>query len=152
MELTVEQKNVIDTNCDLVVNAVAGSGKTSTLIEYAKSRSENSRILYLAFNKTVKTEASLRFSKAGVSNVRVETAHSLAYDHVVKGSAYNLVPSYKSYEWCELLGIKTGDRHSDLILANHVNKYISYFCNSKVNRVQDLDYPQLYLILKPRLL
>ncbi|HRO69281.1 MAG TPA: hypothetical protein PK951_02845 [Chitinophagaceae bacterium] len=75
MQLTVEQQNVLETNIDLVINAVAGSGKTTTLIAYAKTRPPQSRILYLAFNKTVKSEAIQKFAEAGLPNVTVETAH-----------------------------------------------------------------------------
>src|SRR5205085_2593365 len=84
MQLTNEQQNIVDTDCNMVINAVAGSGKTSTLIAYAKSRPPGKKILYLAFNKTVKTEALQKFAKAEVQDVRVETAHSLAYDFIVK--------------------------------------------------------------------
>lgn len=140
MQLTDEQQKILATNSNLVINAVAGSGKTTTLIAYAKSRPSNSKILYLAFNKTVKTEAMQKFAAAGISNVRVETAHSLAYDHIIRQSTYQVVQGYKSYEWCNLLGIKTGDRHTDFIIANHVSRFISYFCNSKALRVQELDY------------
>jgi len=140
MLLTPEQEAVLNTNGNLVINAVAGSGKTTTLIEYAKCRPANSKILYLAFNKTVKTEALQKFAAAGVGNVRVETAHSLAFDHVVKHSHYQVVAGYKSHEWCEMLNIKTGDRHADFIIASHVNKFISYFCNSHVVKVQELNY------------
>ena len=143
MQLTAEQLAVIDTNEDLVINAVAGSGKTSTLVEYAKTRSVNSKILYLAFNKTVKTEAIQKFESAGLNNVKVETAHSLAFDHIIKFSRYNVVQAYKSYEWCDILGIKTSDRHADFIIGSHVNKFISYFCNSSVARVQELDYAEV---------
>ncbi len=140
MQLTPEQQAVINTNCNLVINAVAGSGKTTTLIEYAKSREPGKKILYLAFNKTVKTEAIQKFTTAGVANVQVETAHSLAFDHIIKHSNYQLVQGYKSYEWCEILGIKTNERHTDFIIANHVNKFISYFCNSKAGKVQEINY------------
>ena len=143
MQLTEEQKAVTDTNCNLVINAVAGSGKTTTLIEYAKTRAANSKILYLAFNKTVKTEALQKFAAAGVSRVKVETAHSLAYDHIVKFSNYQVTPGYKSYELCDILGIQTGDRHTDYIIANHVTKFISYFCNSKAAKVQDMNYEEV---------
>ena len=140
MQLTPEQLAVLSTNCNLVINAVAGSGKTTTLIEYAKSRPANSKILYLAFNKTVKTEAIQKFTTAGINNVKVETAHSLAFDHIVKHSPYQVVAGYKSHEWCDILGIKTGDRHADFIIASHVSKFISYFCNSQVLKVQELNY------------
>lgn len=140
MQLTPEQQAVLDINMDLVINAVAGSGKTTTLIEYAKSRLPKSKILYLAFNKTVKTEAIQKFMAAGVTNVKVETAHSLAFDHIVKHSRYKVGADYKSYEWSDMLGIKTGDRHADFILASHVSKFISFFCNSKAAKVQDIRY------------
>jgi len=143
MELTSEQQNVLHTDCNLVINAVAGSGKTSTLIAYAKSRPPNSKILYLAFNKTVKTEAIQKFAAEGVTNVRVETAHSLAYDRIVRGSTYKLVQSYKCYEWCELLNIKTVDRHADFVLANHVGKFVSYYCNSTARKLKDLNYAEI---------
>jgi F-box DNA helicase 1 len=54
MQLTPQQQAVLDSNMDLVINAVAGSGKTTTLVEYAKTRPSNSKILYLAFKKTDK--------------------------------------------------------------------------------------------------
>ena len=143
MQLTPEQQAVLDTNMDLVINAVAGSGKTSTLIEYAKSRPSNSKILYLAFNKTVKTEALQKFAGADLKNVKVETAHSLAFDHIVKYSPYKVVAGYKSHEWTDMLGIRTGDRHADFILASHVNKFIALFCNSNVAKVQELNYADI---------
>jgi F-box protein 18 (helicase) len=140
MQLTPEQESILQTNHHLVINAVAGSGKTTTLVEYAKTRAASSKILYLAFNKTVKTEAIQKFTAAGVDNVKVETAHSLAFDHIIKFSKYEVVQGYKSYELCELLNIATGDRHADFILANHVTKFISYFCNSTAAKVQELNY------------
>ena len=140
MQLTPEQEAIIATNQHLVINAVAGSGKTTTLIAYARSRPSTARILYLAFNKTVKTSAIDKFAAAGCTNVTVETAHSLAFDHIVKRGRYTVVPGYSSYEWCQLLGIATGDRHTDFIIASHVSKFISLFCNSKAGKVQELDY------------
>nr|WP_187321413.1 hypothetical protein [Hymenobacter citatus] len=40
----------------------------------------------------MKQEAVRKFEAAGLSNVQVETAHSLAYRHVVRGSRYQLHP------------------------------------------------------------
>src|SRR6185436_16445244 len=143
MQLTTEQLSAIDTNEDLVINAVAGSGKTTTLIEYAKARPATSKILYLAFNKTVKTEALQKFEAAGLKNVKVETAHSLAFDYIVKFSPYKVVQGYSSYEWCDTLGVRTGDRHTDFIIASHVGKFISYFCNGGAAKVQELNYEEV---------
>lgn len=140
MQLTPEQQIVLDTNTDLVINAVAGSGKTTTLIAYAQTRPPGSRILYLAFNKTVKTEAIQKFMQAGLQNVRVETAHSLAYDYMIRNSRYQVVQGYRSHEWCDILDIRTGDRLVDFIVGSHVAKFISFFCNSTADKAQQLDY------------
>ncbi len=151
MQLTAEQEAVLATDHNLVINAVAGSGKTTTLIEYAKTRAASSKILYLAFNKTVKTEAIQKFTAAEVTNVKVETAHSLAFDHIVKFSNYQLQQGYKSYEWCDILNINTGDRHTDFIIATHVNKFISYFCNSNATKVQELNYAEVITDAKAKI-
>ena len=45
MKLTAEQKAIINSTGNIKINAVAGSGKTTTLIEYAKARPKGSKIL-----------------------------------------------------------------------------------------------------------
>lgn len=140
---------VIRSKGDVAINAVAGSGKTTTIIEYAASRPGSSTILYLAFNRTVKMEAARKFEARGLKNVRVETAHSLAFDYVVRGSGYKLrQKELRSQEIVDLLGLRsTGEKHNEYILANHISKFIAYFCNSDKKKVQELNY--LDLILDP---
>ena len=142
MELTEEQQKIIASTGNIKINAVAGSGKTTTIIEYASSRPSDSKILYLAFNKSVKTEAIKRFADKNLRNVKVDTAHSLAYRHIVYGSCYQVRPQgYKTYEIAELLGLQgNGERHAEYIVANHINRFITYFCNSDKKKVQDLNY------------
>lgn len=142
MELTKEQYDIINSTGDIKINAVAGSGKTTTIIEYAKARPKASKILYLAFNKSVKLEATKKFKDGGLTNVRVETAHSLAYKHIVLKHNYKVRgQGYKTHEIAELLGLEgNGEKHAEYIVANHINKFIAYFCNSEKTRVQDLQY------------
>ncbi len=142
MQLTPEQQAIISSTGNIKINAVAGSGKTTTVIEYAKTRPANSRILYLAFNKSVKLEAVKKFTDAGLHNVKVETAHSLAFKHVVHYNNYNIKPQgYKTNEIAELLHLEaSGEKHAEYIIANHINKFIAYFCNSDKRKVQELNY------------
>jgi superfamily I DNA/RNA helicase len=142
MELTSEQLEIINSVGDIKINAVAGSGKTSTIIEYAKSRPKGSKILYLAFNKSVKLEAERKFGDLGLKNVKIETAHSLAYKHVVFKYKYTIrVQGYKTQEIAKLLGLQAnGEKHAEFIVANHINKFITYFCNSDKAKVSDLNY------------
>jgi hypothetical protein len=58
---------------DLVLEAGAGTGKTSTLLMLANRAEE--RGLYLAYNKAIATEAGSKFPP----HVPTRTAHSLAY-------------------------------------------------------------------------
>ncbi|OJY92489.1 MAG: hypothetical protein BGP14_14960 [Sphingobacteriales bacterium 44-15] len=60
MELTPEQYDIIHSTGNIRINAVAGSGKTTTIIEYAKARPKTAWILYLAFNRSVKLEAQIK--------------------------------------------------------------------------------------------
>ncbi|MDA3615554.1 UvrD-helicase domain-containing protein [Polluticaenibacter yanchengensis] len=141
IQLTREQEEILATNRDIVINAVAGSGKTTTLIEYAKSRPANSKILYIAFNSSVRKEAVEKFEKHSLLNVRVETAHSLAFKFIVAGSNWQVNSTgYKSYEWVKILDIKSGDSYVDLMLATHVNNFIAFWCNSAETKVQELNY------------
>ena len=142
MQLTNEQYDIINSTGDIKINAVAGSGKTTTIIEYAKARPATSKILYLAFNKSVKIEAQKKFADKELYNVKIETAHSLAYKHIVRQHGYKVrAQGYKTGEIVEQLNLQNkGEKYAEYIIANHINKFVSYFCNSEKQKVQDLNY------------
>ena len=141
MKWTKEQKEIINSNGNIRINAIAGSGKTTTIVEYAASRPKDSKILYLVFNKSVKTEAIAKFKKKGLYNVTVETAHSLAHQNIVRLYKYKVCNGYKSYELVPLLNLfENSQRHGAFILANHINKLVAYYCNSDVEKIRDLKY------------
>ncbi len=145
MELTTEQHAIINSEGNIKINAVAGSGKTTTVIEYARTRPKTSRILYLAFNRSVKLEAAKKFADKGLDNVKVETAHSLAYKHIVFQKGYKVkAQGYKTNEIAELLNLKGNEeKHTEYVIANHINKFITYFCNSDKQKVKDLNYLEI---------
>ena len=66
---------------DMKLLAVAGSGKTTTLRLMAEAAPKR-RILYVAFNRSVKEEAERRFPK----NTEALTLHGLARRYAVEGS------------------------------------------------------------------
>ena len=142
MQFTKEQTDIINSTGNIKINAVAGSGKTTIVIEYARTRPATSKILYLAFNKSVKLEAVKKFQDKGLNNVKVETAHSLAYKYIVFKYDYKVRPQgYKTNEIAELLNLKGNEeKHTEFIIANHINKFIAYFCNSDKQKVQELNY------------
>jgi ABC-type transport system involved in cytochrome c biogenesis ATPase subunit len=74
---TTEQVRAVDAfraGGTLVIEAGAGSGKTSTLRMLANAKPAG-RGLYLAYNKAIQTDAAASFP----ANVSCRTAHSLAY-------------------------------------------------------------------------
>lgn len=82
--LTQEQEQVakfhfVGKNSALVVQAYAGTGKTSTLMELAHNHQKD-KIIYLAYNKSMASEAKEKFRK--YSNVVTSTIHSLAYKYI----------------------------------------------------------------------
>lgn len=83
--LTEEQKELVDLDCDknntVIVEAYAGAGKTSTLLEFCKKR-PNKNILYLVYNASMKKEAESKFKD--LKNVKIFTMHGLAYINTSK--------------------------------------------------------------------
>ncbi|HGW9584263.1 TPA: hypothetical protein ACNEFQ_004638 [Escherichia coli] len=71
-----------------MVRAFAGTGKTATLVAYAQARPER-RMLYIAFNRSVREEAQARFP----ANVCCRTAHQLAWPEFGQHYSHRLVPS-----------------------------------------------------------
>ena len=71
---TTEQSAIIDSTAKRIrVLAFAGTGKTTTLVGYARART--AKMLYVAYNKAIQLEATRKFP----TNVVCRTAHSLAY-------------------------------------------------------------------------
>jgi superfamily I DNA/RNA helicase len=60
-----------------IVEAVAGSGKTTTLVELC--RVLDGAVLFTAFNKSVATDIGQKLADAGMSHVRSGTFHSLGF-------------------------------------------------------------------------
>lgn len=79
---SVYQKAIYDFISDgsgnAVVSAVAGSGKTTTLINALKLIPSNKNVLFLAFNKSIATELKERVPK-GCTNIDVKTVHAYGF-------------------------------------------------------------------------
>lgn len=83
MNITPEQQLIVSSRSPFLrVNAFAGTGKTTTLVSYAKAR-PNERMVYIAFNKSIQLEAARKFGP----NVKCTTSHGMAYARF--GAEYN---------------------------------------------------------------
>ena len=94
MTLTKEQEEIINAKeSSFKINAVAGSGKTTTLLEYAKKNS-HLKILYLAYNKSLQTSLQKKLHEYKLTHMNVSTIHSLAYQKI-SAYQYNLAHDLK---------------------------------------------------------
>ena len=104
------------------ISAVAGAGKTTTLIGIAQTIAEIERYkgLYIAFNKSVAEEARLKFPKY----VECKTIHALAYEYVIKGTG-------QSIEELSIDSLKT--RHTPYVKRTIINAINKFFNSSSLS-------------------
>lgn len=120
---------------NLVIQAGAGTGKTSTLRLIAEAL-DGKRCLYIAFNKAIANEAAASMG----SNVKAQTAHSLAFQAVGKVYAHRLkARKVWPREIAKMLGarpvtIKTASDEvrmfSDRNVARMVMDMVATFCRT----------------------
>lgn len=129
MNLTEEQYAIIRSKDDMVIKAGAGAAKTTTLLYYAKARPK-ARILYIAYNKSIKEEAIHKFKNMGIDNIAIHTAHSLAkksFKSIKVSNGYSLT------EIIEICGINTSDPADAYVLAKMIQEAINIYCNKAQN-------------------
>ena len=87
-----------------VIDAVAGSGKSTTIVNALKIIPANKQILFLAFNASIVQELKIKIGN--LPNVEVRTLHSLGMKAVVKAFK-SQVDENKYTAWLNS-GIKSG--------------------------------------------
>ncbi|TDT71831.1 superfamily I DNA/RNA helicase [Hypnocyclicus thermotrophus] len=133
---TEEQLKIINSNKKLlVVNAVAGSGKTSTLMGIAL-KNINKNILYLVYNRAMKKEAEEKFKKYNLKNIEVKTAHGLAYKYYSKKNLVNNL---------NIIEISEKYKLSYKSAKNYINLY-NKFLQSKYTSIEEfINYFREYI-------
>ncbi len=110
MKPTKEQQEAINyvsnNEKDLIINAFAGTGKTSTLVQIVEANPDT-RFLYLAFNRAVKKEAESKFG----NNCKVYTLHGMAYalfarDHYGRDLRTRLSLRWKNRDYADFFEVK----------------------------------------------
>ncbi|MBK3580470.1 UvrD-helicase domain-containing protein [Streptomyces sp. MBT65] len=145
---TPEQSVAVDTfrrGEHLVLQAGAGTGKTTTLSMLAESTKKRGK--YIAFNKPIAAEASTKFP----SNVQCRTTHSLAFAAVGRKYAARLgaprVPGWKTGASLGIglnMRIKIGERDvTNKALSYTVLRTVTRFCQSADPTIQRYHVPRL---------
>lgn len=143
---TPEQKAIIEafkTGEDVVVDALAGTGKTTTLKMLAGAQ-PNRRGLYLCYNKAAADDAKADFP----SSVKCMTIHSLAYRSV--GHKYRSrmnakrIPPWDLADWLGVYGdFKINDDVSltPMVVASRVMDTVRRFCYSDDDQIHARHVP-----------
>lgn len=136
MKLTKEQEEIINSKeLSFKINAVAGSGKTTTLLEYAK-RNSNLKILYLAYNKSLQISLQEKLKDYNLPYMHISTIHSLAYNRI-EAYNYTLAHDLKN-QVIENLLIKhelTINQKAYYPIAEYValmKDLVNFYCNSSL--------------------
>ena len=133
MNLTDEQQLILDhvsTNDGLtLIDSVAGSGKTTMLVAIAKTIPHTNGI-YLAYNKSIATEASRKFPKT----TACMTTHKLAYAATVKPMKLKL-GSFTYREITEKVPYEVKLEVIDSIREFCLSKYTSFNTYAKDNHL-----------------
>ena len=136
MELTDEEEAICQNNAArLQVNAFAGTGKTTTLIHYAK-RNPNKKMLYLCYNKNIQAEAQLVFP----DNVVARTTHSLAYGAAGYRYKDRLISAITSKSILGLCQFKSGPGGYEM--ARIVSDTLKQFLSSSDSSIQAKHAPK----------
>lgn len=80
---STEQQDVIDNvreRCVVVVDAVAGSGKTTTILGLAQTFTDK-KIIQITYNSQLKLEVRQKVVQMGLNNLEIHTYHSLVVNY-----------------------------------------------------------------------
>lgn len=81
IKFTSEQENIFDFvrsgTSHGIIDAVAGAGKTTTIMESTRFVNNKSDVLFCAFNNSIANEIGRKFYEKGMNEVTVKTVHSL---------------------------------------------------------------------------
>lgn len=92
MTFTPEQHHIFDFvrqgSGHGIIDAVAGAGKTTTIMECARFAADPSRVLFCAFNTSIAREIERKFKAQRLPQVAVKTIHALGYQILRENSDY----------------------------------------------------------------
>lgn len=84
-----------------IVSAVAGSGKTTTIIDALSIVPEGTKSLFLSFNKEIQKSTRKKMDKKEIKGVTVSTNHGFGYN-LIMGSLNFIKPDVKDEKYDEI--------------------------------------------------
>jgi len=143
---TIEQEEILYSENDFIyVLARAGTGKTTTLVQYTKLR-KKAKFLYIVYNSSIREEAISKFP----SYVQIETIHSLAYSAIGRKYKEKLTFNLKVEDL-----FLNSPFFKDLDISNAedykkgftVIQILTGFCNSSLKSLNEIEHLNHYLAI-----
>ena len=135
MKPTQQQNDILEAvkqYKSIKINAFAGTGKTSTL-QLIANQYKSKKILYLAFNSSIKNEAIGKFA----NNTSVKTTHGLAFGAIKKYTNIDLsrIVNYRAIDISKEFSITYNQAIGTL-------KIFESFCNSSKDEIgkEDIEH------------
>ena len=153
MNFTSEQENIFsfvrNGSGSGIIDAVAGAGKTTTIIESARYLNNHKETLFCAFNKSIASEIGKKFRDKEMNLVNVKTIHSLGFGILRSnlGSEIKLNDNkYNTLLQSEDFGRQSKQGIEDIIRINNLDP------NHIVDRYQQYAINNLTRLIRKRLL
>lgn len=132
-------------NGNAVISAKAGSGKSSTCVAAIKLIKPKNKVMFLAFNKSIAEELSLKLND--FPNVEVRTSHSLGFAIIrknVEGDVELDEFKYRTYIKSNILDLTTVDISLTRIqLYNYIESICALVDYARFNLAQTAEEVQL---------
>jgi len=131
IRLSDEQQAIINSEHNILVNAVAGSGKSTVILHFAM-KYPNKRMLQITYNSMLKHEIRKKVNTLEITNLLVHTYHSLAVtfyertaytDEGIKNILLKNTPCKIDVNFDAILIDETQDMMTDYYLL--IKKFIS---------------------------
>ena len=144
--LSEEQQQILDTvigGSNVVVDAVAGTGKTTLILAIADAL-RGKQILQMTYNKSLKFEVREKIANANIENLTVHTYHSLAVcyysstayvDNELKKIVVGKIPTTKPIP------------HIDILVLDETQDMTPLYYEFMVKFARDMGSPFQLLIL-----
>lgn len=127
---------------NIVVNAVAGSGKTFTIVNACKQLAMPKQdILFLAFNKSIVDELSVKIG----AYAEVRTCHSFGMSALYKAFG-GRKPIVKQDKWRNIAQNRFGAVYGDDLTPSVLAQTMSLFDKCRLDLIQKGQYDKIYAI------
>ena len=125
-----EQQNIVDilkNGKNIIVNAVAGSGKTSVVLHIG-IQNPNLRILQITYNSELKIEVRNKVQSLSINNIDVHSYHSLATTFYDKSAHTDIIMHNICKNNKQISANKKHNNKYDIIIIDELQDATKLYC------------------------